>query len=156
MCDERGARSEKKVCNWSSTSSKELEIRVEHSTVQSCPSGTCSKASTAKFGSTPRKVNETHLKCNDLMLCCTMSGLPALLLIASVYPRYSQWNTELQQFCEAGQRSLGLKEAETAICGQALSWLQSLTALGTTHTFSYLINPFLWCRSQYRRVPIPY
>lgn len=104
----------------------------------------------AKFGSTPRKVNETHLKCNDFMLCCMMSGLPALLLIASVYPRYSQWSTELQHFCEAGQGSLGLKEAETAICGQALSWLQSLTALGTTHTFSYLINPFLWCHSQHQ------
>lgn len=35
VCDERGARSEKKVWDWSSTSSKELEIRVEQSRAQS-------------------------------------------------------------------------------------------------------------------------
>lgn len=49
MCDERGAKPEKKVCDWSSTSSKELEIRVEHSRVQSCHSGTCSKTSTSQI-----------------------------------------------------------------------------------------------------------
>lgn len=130
----------------------------DQNTAQSGHCGACSKASTnprslgpaAKLGSTPRKVNETPLKCNDLMLCCMLSGLPALLLIAGVYPTYNQWSTELQHFCEAGQGSLRLKEAETAICGQGLSWLQSLTA---THTFSYLINPFLWCSSQHQLLP---
>lgn len=110
----------------------------------------------AKLGSTPRKVNETRLKCNELMLCCTMRGLAALLLIAGVCPRYSQWSTELHHSSEAGQGSLALKEAENAICGQALPWLLSLTALGTTHTFSYLINPFPRCHSQRQQIATPH
>lgn len=109
-CDERGARSEKKVCDWSSTSSRELKTRVEQSTAQSCHCGTRSKASTSPRSLGPAAKPRFHSQKSQRnpfevqwpQQYCTLRGLPALLLIAGVYSRYSQWSAELQPFCGAG------------------------------------------------------
>jgi len=80
-----------------SVSGRERKGRAEPCTVPSCPSWRLRQGQhepvgvpgqKPRFGSTPRKVNETHLKRNGFILYCMLSDLPVLLLTAGVYPRY--------------------------------------------------------------------
>lgn len=163
MCEGRGARSDKKECNWSSTSSRELEIRVEQSTAQSCHCGTCSKASTSprslgpaaktQFHSQKSQRNPFEVHCPHAVL--QLSGFASVAVIAGVDP---STGNGAQSYSTAVCLGRGARDSERLklLSVARISLGFSLTALGTTHTFSRLINPFPWCRSQHQLTPIPY